>query len=83
MEIMANERIVAVVTATLVGLVLAGTLPATASVLASVFGLTLVTAVFGGDPRRVVAAVTGLVTSVTDFVEETVETVSPAEDEAE
>jgi len=79
---MGNERIVAVVTATLVGLVLAGTLPASASVLAAAFGLTLVTAVFGGDPRKVVAAVTGLVVTAVTFVEETVETVSP-EDEAE
>ena len=78
---MGNERIVAVVTATLVGLVLAGTLPASAPVLAAAFGLTLVTAIFGGVPRKVVTSITALVNSAADVVEEIVVTVSPEEDE--
>jgi len=63
-----SARIVAVTTAVLAGLVLAGPLPASAPVLEAIFGLTLTTAVFGGEPRRILSTVSGLVAAATKAV---------------
>ena len=63
-----SARIVAVTTAVLVGLVLAGSLSASGEVLAAIFGLTLTTAVFGGEPRRILQTATALTDAVAKAV---------------
>ncbi len=74
------SKTVAAVTAVLTGLTFAGTLPTTAPVLGTIFALAAVTALFGGDPRRVLGVVTGLIDTITTTVTEVTDDVVDEKD---
>lgn len=77
---MKAQTAVGVVLSTLTGLLLTGTIPATAAVTATVFALAVTTTLFGGDPRRIVSAVLGAAQAVSDAVDSVVESATESDE---
>lgn len=72
-------RTVSTVLAVFAGLLLAGVIPATLPVTATVFALALTGALFGGDPRRIVDFAVTAVTDVAEVVTTTAASVVDAD----